>query len=194
MGAKAAAIADDIAYNSHDIDDGLRAGLFRLEDVRAAVPLVDALLGDLEARHPSLEPTRTIHELVRRVITLFVEDVLAELPDGKTIGGDFNNEGNEVLKDTRWVAQYEPNMGIGILGYTPKVASGNGSHTMIWDLERYHKFYTRRVGLPETFEAGQKLDYTMIVRGVPDESGDWEATRAAAEDLKRRYPPVNDED
>jgi hypothetical protein len=50
------------------------------------------------------------------------------------------------------------------------------------------------VGLPETFEAGQKLDYTMIVRGVPDESGDWEATRAAAEDLKRRYPPVNDED
>lgn len=119
---------------------------------------------------------------------------LAELPDGETIGGDFNNEGNEVLKDTRWVAQYEPNMGIGILGYTPKVASGNGSHTMIWNLERYHKFYTRRVGLPETFEAGQKLDYTMIVRGVPDESGDWEATRAAAEDLKRRYPPVNDED
>ena len=42
------------------------------------MPLVDALLRDIEARHPALELTRTIHELVRRVITLFVEDVLAE--------------------------------------------------------------------------------------------------------------------
>ena len=76
--AQAAAIADDVAYNSHDIDDGLRAGLFRLDDVRAAVPLVDTLVRDIEARHPALETTRTIHELVRRLITTFVEDVLSE--------------------------------------------------------------------------------------------------------------------
>ena len=76
--AQAAAIADDVAYNSHDIDDGLRAGLFRLEDVRAAVPLADGLLREIETDYPGLEPTRTIHELVRRVITLFVEDVLNE--------------------------------------------------------------------------------------------------------------------
>lgn len=76
--AQAASIADDIAYNSHDIDDGLRAGLFTLADLRAAVPLADTLLRQIEARHPGLEPARIVHELVRRIITLFVEDVLAE--------------------------------------------------------------------------------------------------------------------
>ena len=75
--AQAAALADDIAYNSHDIDDGLRAGLFALEDIRA-VPYLDALMGEIEARYPRLEDTRTIHELSRRVITRFVEDALAE--------------------------------------------------------------------------------------------------------------------
>ena len=105
------------------------------------------------------------------------------------IQGELDNEGNEILKDTRWTAQHEPDMGIAILSYTPKVASGNGSYTMIWDLERYHKHYTKRVGAPETFKTGDKLDYTMIVKGVPDETGDWTATKAAAEALKEKFPP-----
>lgn len=76
--AQAAALADDVAYDAHDIDDGLRAGLFTLDDLRAAVPLVDALLNEIEAKHPGLETSRVIHELVRRVITSFVEDALGE--------------------------------------------------------------------------------------------------------------------
>jgi dGTPase len=75
--AQAAALADDIAYNAHDIDDGLRAGLFALEDIRA-VPWLAALVDEIEARHPGLEEGRKIHELSRRVITRFVEDALAE--------------------------------------------------------------------------------------------------------------------
>jgi dGTPase len=75
--AQAAAIADDIAYDSHDIDDGLRAGLFTVEDLRA-VPFLDRLLGEIDAQYPGLEAARRIHELVRRVITRFVEDVVAE--------------------------------------------------------------------------------------------------------------------
>src|SRR3712207_80217 len=82
--AQAAAIADDIAYNAHDIDDGLRAGLFAIEDLRE-VPFLDELLGEIDARYPGLEATRRIHELTRRVITRFVEDVVAEGRDRKSV-------------------------------------------------------------------------------------------------------------
>ena len=75
--AQAAALADDIAYNAHDIDDGLRAGLFDLEAIREA-PFVDALLAEIAALHPRLERARVVHELTRRVITRFVEDAIGE--------------------------------------------------------------------------------------------------------------------
>jgi dGTPase len=75
--AQAAAIADDIAYDAHDIDDGLRAGLFQIEDLRE-VPFLDELLKEIDGRYPGLELSRRIHELTRRVITRFVEDVVAE--------------------------------------------------------------------------------------------------------------------
>ena len=75
--AQAAAIADDIAYDAHDIDHGLRAGLFHIEDLRA-VPFLDGLLREIDGRYPNLELSRRIHELTRRVITRFVEDVVAE--------------------------------------------------------------------------------------------------------------------
>ena len=75
--AQAAAIADDIAYDAHDIDDGLRAGLFTIEDLRQ-VPFLHGLLSEIEGLYPGLELSRRIHELTRRVITRFVEDVVAE--------------------------------------------------------------------------------------------------------------------
>ena len=75
--AQAAAIADDVAYNAHDIDDGLRAGLFAIEDLRA-VDFVGDLVREIDARHPGLEPGRFVHELGRRLITRFVEDAIRE--------------------------------------------------------------------------------------------------------------------
>ncbi|MFO1114236.1 MAG: deoxyguanosinetriphosphate triphosphohydrolase [Beijerinckiaceae bacterium] len=76
--AQIAALADDIAYDSHDIDDGLRAGLFEIADLRAASPFIDELLSEIEQAYGALERARVIHELGRRVITRFVEDALAE--------------------------------------------------------------------------------------------------------------------
>src|SRR5271165_852720 len=67
--AQAAALADDIAYDAHDIDDGLRAGLFCIADLEAAVPFAARLVAEIGRRHPGLEPPRLIHELTRRVIT-----------------------------------------------------------------------------------------------------------------------------
>jgi dGTPase len=75
--AQIAAIADDIAYDAHDIDDGLRAGLFVLEDL-AEVPLIRDILGGIRHQHPALDPSRLVHELVRRLITQMIEDVIAE--------------------------------------------------------------------------------------------------------------------
>ncbi|MGJ0395898.1 MAG: deoxyguanosinetriphosphate triphosphohydrolase [Methylocystis sp.] len=75
--AQAAAQADDIAYIGHDIDDGLRAELFSLDDI-ARTPFIAGLLAHIREKHPGLERGRVIHELVRRVITAFVEDSIGE--------------------------------------------------------------------------------------------------------------------
>jgi dGTPase len=74
--AQCAAIADDIAYNTHDIDDGLRAGLLTLEMLEE-VALSGSILREVRKRYPALDPVRTGHELMRRQITLMVEDVIA---------------------------------------------------------------------------------------------------------------------
>jgi dGTPase len=73
--AQVAALADDIAYNNHDIDDGLRAGLFAVADL-AAVPLVGAVFAEVEARYPGLDEARLIHESIRRLIDRMVRDLI----------------------------------------------------------------------------------------------------------------------
>jgi dGTPase len=75
--AQVAALADDIAYDAHDIDDGLRAELFALDDL-ADVPFVADILRDIRGQFPTLEPGRLVHELMRRLITRMIEDVIAE--------------------------------------------------------------------------------------------------------------------
>src|SRR5262249_36799013 len=75
--AQLAALADDIAYDAHDIDDGLRAGLFALDDL-VGVPFVADVLRAIRTEHSGLDPSRLVHELIRRLITLMIEDVIAE--------------------------------------------------------------------------------------------------------------------
>ncbi|MCA1953096.1 MAG: deoxyguanosinetriphosphate triphosphohydrolase [Hyphomicrobiales bacterium] len=75
--AQVAALADDIAYNAHDIDDGLRAGLFPAKDLRD-VPFLAAILYEIDRLHPDLDEGRRGHEIMRRVITRLVEDVASE--------------------------------------------------------------------------------------------------------------------
>jgi len=75
--AQAAAIADDIAYDAHDIDDGLRAGLLRLDDLTETGVTAD-LLGGIRRQFPGLDRQRQAYELIRRLITTMIEDVIAE--------------------------------------------------------------------------------------------------------------------
>jgi dGTPase len=73
--AQVAALADDIAYNSHDIDDGLRAGLFSVDDLRD-VPLIGDVVADVERRFGHLPLSRFIGETMRRTIDRMVSDLL----------------------------------------------------------------------------------------------------------------------
>ncbi|MBY3063385.1 deoxyguanosinetriphosphate triphosphohydrolase [Rhizobium laguerreae] len=73
--AQVAAIADDIAYNTHDIDDGLRSGYLTF-DMLEEIPFLAGLMAEVRARYPHLEPSRFTHEIMRRQITRMVEDVI----------------------------------------------------------------------------------------------------------------------
>lgn len=75
--AQVAAISDDIAYNAHDVEDGLRSGLIGLEQLRQ-VPLAARVLESIEADFPELDARRTRYEITRRLITLFIHDVVAQ--------------------------------------------------------------------------------------------------------------------
>ncbi len=75
--AQVAAIADDIAYNNHDLDDGFRAGSYPLEDL-AEVPVAGGIINEVQALHPQLEASRVIYEINRRLITRMIEDVVHE--------------------------------------------------------------------------------------------------------------------
>jgi dGTPase len=75
--AQVAAHADDIAYNNHDIDDGLRAQLFTVKDL-ADLPLVGPVFAEVEARHPGIEEPRLVHEAIRRLIDRMVNDLVDE--------------------------------------------------------------------------------------------------------------------
>lgn len=99
--AQCAAIADDIAYNGHDLDDGLRAGLFTLDDL-ASLPLAGQSLSEIRNRYPDLEDKRVIHEIVRRQITAMVEDVIATSVDniartGPGSDGDIREAGEALV-------------------------------------------------------------------------------------------------
>ncbi len=72
-----AAICDDIAYNNHDLDDGLRAGLFTIDDLRA-IPFVFGLVEDLRTQYRDIDDKRLVFELNRRLITLMISDVRQE--------------------------------------------------------------------------------------------------------------------
>lgn len=74
--AQVAAIADDIAYNTHDIDDGLRSGYLTFEMLED-VPFLSAMMAEVRAKYSDLEPARFANEIMRRQITHMVEDVIS---------------------------------------------------------------------------------------------------------------------
>jgi dGTPase len=75
--AQIASLADDVAYNNHDVDDGLRAGLFTIDDL-ADLPWVGETFAEVRRRYPDIDTSRLIHESVRTMIGAMVNDLLEE--------------------------------------------------------------------------------------------------------------------
>ncbi len=75
--AQVAALADDIAYNNHDLDDGLRAGMFTVGDL-VDVPLAGPIFASVQRAHPGIDAPRLSHDSVRRMIGSMVDDLVAE--------------------------------------------------------------------------------------------------------------------
>ncbi|MCF8474476.1 MAG: deoxyguanosinetriphosphate triphosphohydrolase [Emcibacter sp.] len=75
--AQVAAVSDDIAYNNHDIADGIRAGILTMEQLEK-LPLLNDIIKDVRKTYDALESGREIHEVVRRLINIMVNDILME--------------------------------------------------------------------------------------------------------------------
>lgn len=75
--AQVANLSDEIAYNNHDVDDGLRSGLISLEQLED-VPLVAAQLSAVREAYPALPERRVVHETVRRMIGVLVTDLIRQ--------------------------------------------------------------------------------------------------------------------
>jgi len=105
--AQVAALADDIAYNNHDLDDGLRAGLFAVADLDD-VPLVGPIFAEVRARYPAIEEARLIHESIRRVIDRMVHDLVAET--GRRLAASGPRTVEDIRRLGEPVAAFSPQM------------------------------------------------------------------------------------
>ena len=92
--AQVAAIADDIAYNNHDLSDGLRAGLFEVSDLYD-LPIVGDCLREAEHLYPNADQGRRCHEGLRAVFSLMVNDVLSE---SKKNLGEFSGLNSDAIR------------------------------------------------------------------------------------------------
>src|ERR1700709_2065536 len=109
--AQVAAIADDIAYDAHDIDDGLRAGLFRVDDLKV-MPLTAEIIADIAKHYPDLDDIRRGAELVRELISYLIGAVVLEarrrleLAQPKSVD-DVRNHGEVLIAFSAGAAQAE---------------------------------------------------------------------------------------
>lgn len=105
--AQVAAIADDIAYNTHDIDDGLRSGYLTF-DMLEEIPFLAGLMAEVRGLYPHLEASRFTHEIMRRQITRMVEDVIGVAQ--KRLTALKPGSADEIRKADHVIATFSPEM------------------------------------------------------------------------------------
>lgn len=131
--AQIAALADDIAYITHDLDDGLRAGLFTVDDLCGA-PLAGPIFTDAVAQWPRLELSRLIGESVRRIITVMVSDVIGE--SERRLHEARPRSAAQVRGSSRAFASFSPSLHQQILGLKQFLANRMYRHPRVIDVMR----------------------------------------------------------
>jgi dGTPase len=163
--AQTAAIADDVAYNAHDIDDALRAGLIVLADL-ADVPLAGPIVREVLERYPDVAPKRQAHEVQRRLITRAIEDVIA------TTTGNIAAAGVKTAEDVR-------NAGRTLVTFSPSAAEAErGLKAFLF--ERVYRHETVMVPVRQSERVVTDLfDRYLATSDLP---GRWGAAAKAASD------------
>ena len=168
--AQVAAIADDIAYDAHDIDDGLRAGLFTVDDLRV-MPLTADMIAEIGRHYPDLDDDRRGAELVRELISRLIGAVVLEahkrLDAARPKSVDDVRHHGEVL-----------------IAFPPDVAQAAAEIKAFLKLRMYrHRRVMRVMGeaeqiLFDLFARYQKTPGDLPAEWLPPEGGDSETERA----------------
>ncbi|EKF16985.1 deoxyguanosinetriphosphate triphosphohydrolase [Nitratireductor pacificus] len=173
--AQCAAIADDIAYNAHDIDDGLRSGLLTL-DMLAGVTLPGGILSAVEERYPGLDSVRRGHELMRRQITAMVEDVIVAARANIEALGPRSAE--DIHRAGRTMVTFSPAMAVrekelksflyaNLYRHEAVVAVRTNADRIVCDL--FDAYFADPAAMPEGWHEGQDLtDEAVRARHVAD--------------------------
>ena len=164
--AQVAALSDDIAYNNHDLHDGLRAGLFEDAEI-THLPIIGAAYGAVDHKYPGLEPLRRRHEALRRVFGVMAADVI------ETTGQNLADSGVASVEEVRA-------LGRPVVAFSPE----------IWrDLKEIRAFLFRRMyRAPSVMEVRARM--AAVVEALfpyymahPDQMpGRWHGDIAAAPD------------
>ncbi len=125
--AQVAALCDDIAYNNHDIDDGLRAGLFTIEQLDE-VESVARIFREVRMQYPDISDQRLIHEAIRRLINRMVVDLLNQTRSNIELFGV------ETVDDIR-------NLGKPLVGFSPEMQEANLrlKEFLMYNMYRHYK-------------------------------------------------------
>ena len=180
--AQIAAISDDIAYNAHDVEDGLRSRLISLEQLET-IPLTKAVIKDITLDYPNCDVKRLRSEITRRLITLFIRDISFEVR--KTLEDIKPQSANDLIDYNAQIAVFSPDMAVMVAELKDFLFKNLYRHKeverimddavrVLQDLFRLH-FHTtdllpkewqdRIEGLPESARARKVCDY---IAGMTD--------------------------
>lgn len=184
------------------VDTTIEADRFELVK-RSTIHKFDAthtitVLGDEIVQRAHLTATEA-HEL--RLMYLFMHCIepsttrwVAETPEGAIVEGEFESDKDfELSQKARWVALWFPEQQLAVLLYSTRIPEAPTGMMRLWDQPHYHKFYLQTNAATWALNAGDEVDYTLVFKVVPNETGDWSAVRVAAAELAERFPPVDAE-
>ncbi|MEK6638955.1 MAG: deoxyguanosinetriphosphate triphosphohydrolase [Pseudomonadota bacterium] len=169
--AQVAAVADDIAYDNHDIDDGLRAGLIDF-DALLSVPMVARGWDSVCARYTDVDPPRLRSELVRQQIGLMVNDVI------ETTRANLKAAAVETVEGVRAA-------GITLAGFSPGMAADEEQLKRFMYAKLYH--HPRQLtaaGAARQIVSGLFAAYQSDVQNLPEE---WRITIPSEEPARARH-------
>jgi dGTPase len=166
--AQVAAVADDIAYNAHDIDDALRAGLVTVADF-ADIPMAGPIVSEVLERYPAIGEKRQAHEVQRRMITRAVEDVIG------TSAAKITASGVKSSEDVRLAGQPL------VTFSTAMAAAEKGLKTFLFT--RVYRHETVMVPVRESEAVVERLFASYMAK--PDMPGRWGESGRAVEGSAR---------